>query len=189
MAQRLSSAFSPGCDPGVLGLSPTWGSLNGACFSLCLCLCLCVFLVFFFRRLYLFIHEKHTHREREREAQRHRGRSRLHAGSPMWDSIPGLQDHALGRRQAPNCQATQGSLKILFLSNLCTWHGAPTNKSHRLNWLSQTGATEMILLKQDCGQKLLFLAEWQARYPERTSWYRMCKNTEAILILKSFVKA
>ena len=28
-----------------------------------------------------------------------RGRSRLHAGSPMWDSIPGLQDHALGWRR------------------------------------------------------------------------------------------
>nr|XP_055191416.1 syntaxin-binding protein 4 isoform X2 [Nyctereutes procyonoides] len=27
-----------------------------------------------------------------------RGRSKLHAGSPTWDSIPGLQDHALGRR-------------------------------------------------------------------------------------------
>ena len=26
--------------PGVLRLSPTWGSLQGACFSLCLCLCL-----------------------------------------------------------------------------------------------------------------------------------------------------
>ncbi|CAD7673553.1 unnamed protein product [Nyctereutes procyonoides] len=25
-----------------------------------------------------------------------RGRSRLHAGSLMWDSIPGLQDHTLG---------------------------------------------------------------------------------------------
>ena len=29
-----------------------------------------------------------------------RGRSRLHAGSPTWDSTPGLQDHALGRRQS-----------------------------------------------------------------------------------------
>ena len=27
----------------------------------------------------------------------------------MWDSIPGLQDHALGRRQALNRWATQGS--------------------------------------------------------------------------------
>ena len=24
------------------------------------------------------------------------GRNRLHAGSPMWDSIPGPQDHILG---------------------------------------------------------------------------------------------
>ena len=41
-----------------------------------------------------------TQREREAERQRGRdtgrGRSRLHAGSPMWDSIPGLQDQALG---------------------------------------------------------------------------------------------
>ena len=31
-----------------------------------------------------------------------RGKRRLHAGSPIWDLIPGLQDHALGQRQAPN---------------------------------------------------------------------------------------
>ena len=31
-----ASAFGPGCDPGVLGSSPTSGSLHGACFSLCL---------------------------------------------------------------------------------------------------------------------------------------------------------
>ena len=36
----LAPAFSPGCNPGVLGWSPAWGSLRGACFSLCLCLCL-----------------------------------------------------------------------------------------------------------------------------------------------------
>ena len=30
-------------------------------------------------------------------------------GSLMWDSIPGLQDRALGQRQAPNHCATQGS--------------------------------------------------------------------------------
>ena len=44
----------------------------------------------------------HTHTQRERERERGRdtgrGRSRLHAGNPMQDSIPGLQDHALGRR-------------------------------------------------------------------------------------------
>ena len=51
-----------------------------------------------------------TERERERGRDTGRGRSRLHAGSLMWDSIPGLQDRALGQRQALNRCATQGSL-------------------------------------------------------------------------------
>ena len=45
-------------------------------------------MIIFFLRFYLFIHE--------RQRERGRGRSRLHAGGPTWDSIPGLQDHALG---------------------------------------------------------------------------------------------
>ena len=36
--------------------------------------------------------------ERERDRDTSRGRSRLHAGSPTWDSIPGLQDHTPGGR-------------------------------------------------------------------------------------------
>ena len=40
--------------------------------------------------------------ERERDRDIGRGKSRLHAGSPMWDLIPGFQDHALGRRQELN---------------------------------------------------------------------------------------
>ena len=57
-----------------------------------------------------------THRERERERQRHRQREKQApcTGSPTWDSIPGLQDRALGQRQAPNRCATQGSLQCLF---------------------------------------------------------------------------
>ena len=35
-------------------------------------------------------------RDTERVRDIGRGRSRLHAGSLMWDLIPGLQDHALG---------------------------------------------------------------------------------------------
>ena len=74
--------------------------------------------LFFFK--ILFIHSWQTHRERGGDTGR--GRSRSHAGSPMWDSIPGwsgdsilaLQDHALGWRQAPNRQATQGSLAHNF---------------------------------------------------------------------------
>ena len=50
--------------------------------------------------------DTHIQRERERKRERGRdtgrGRSRLHAGSPMQDSIPGLQDHALGGRQVLN---------------------------------------------------------------------------------------
>ena len=38
-----------------------------------------------------------TERERERERRdTGRGRSRLHAGSPTWDSIRGLQGHTPG---------------------------------------------------------------------------------------------
>ena len=49
--------------------------------------------------------------ERERERQRHRQREKQAPciGSPMWDSILGLQDRALDQRRAPNRCATQGS--------------------------------------------------------------------------------
>ena len=53
---------------------------------------------FFKKIFYLFIHERH--RERGRDIGR--GRSRLHAGSPMWDLIPGPQDHNLTLEQTLN---------------------------------------------------------------------------------------
>ena len=49
----------------------------------------------FFKRFYLFIHKRQKERGRDTE----RGRSRLYAGSPMWDSIPGPRDHPLSQRQ------------------------------------------------------------------------------------------
>ena len=50
---------------------------------------------FFFKDfIYLFMRD--TQREKERGRDIGRGRSKLHARSLMWDSIPGLQDHALG---------------------------------------------------------------------------------------------
>ena len=62
--------------------------------------------------------DTHTHREREKERQRQRHRQREKqapcTGSPTWDSIPGLQDRALGQRQAPNRCATQGSQEANF---------------------------------------------------------------------------
>ena len=64
-----------------------------------------------------FFNDSHTDlRERERQRHRQREKQAPCTGSPTWDSIPGLQDHALGQRQAPNRCATQGSLKIYFKS-------------------------------------------------------------------------
>ena len=50
----------------------------------------------------------------EREREREREKQAPCTGSPTWDSIPGLQDHALGQRQALNRCATQGSLSWVF---------------------------------------------------------------------------
>ena len=70
--------------------------------------------VCFFFNFYLFMIV--TQRERERERQRHRQREKQAPciRSPTWDSIPGLQDRALGQRQAPNRCGTQGSREIRF---------------------------------------------------------------------------
>ena len=56
-----------------------------------------------------------TQNERERQRHRQREKQAPCTGSPMWDSIPGLQDRALGQRQVPNCCATQGSLKYSLI--------------------------------------------------------------------------
>ena len=65
---------------------------------------------FFFFFKFLFIYD--SHRERERQRHRQREKQAPFTGSPMWDSIPGLQDRALGQRQALNRCATQGSPKM-----------------------------------------------------------------------------
>ena len=74
---------------------------------------------FFFKDfIYLFID---TQRERSRNTGR--GRSRLHAGSPTWDSIPGLQDHTPGcrRRQtaAPPGLPLPNFLRGKMTPNIC----------------------------------------------------------------------
>ena len=70
----------------------------------------------FFFNFYLFM----IVTEREREKQRHRQREKQApcTGSLTWDSITGLQDHALGQRQVPNCCATQGSRGGFLLKGL-----------------------------------------------------------------------
>ena len=61
-----------------------------------------------------------THTEREGQRHRQREKQAPCTGSPTWDSIPGLQDPALGQRQALNRCTTQGSL--LFLFNCPLYH-------------------------------------------------------------------
>ena len=56
-----------------------------------------------------------TQRERERQRHRQREKQAPCSGSPTWDSILGLQDRALGQRQALNRCATQGSQFFEFL--------------------------------------------------------------------------
>ena len=51
----------------------------------------------------MIVTERERERERERGRDTGRGRNSLLAESPMWDSILGLQDHALGQRQMLNC--------------------------------------------------------------------------------------
>ena len=62
-----------------------------------------LFILFLKDFIYLFMRHTEGERERERERQRHRQREKQASctGSPTWDSILGLQDHALGqgRRQ------------------------------------------------------------------------------------------
>ena len=70
----------------------------------------------FFKIFYLFINERHTEREREAQTQAkgEEAGSMQGARRGTRDSIPGLQDHALGRRQALNRCTTQGSLVFVF---------------------------------------------------------------------------
>ena len=72
----------------MLDIVPFWGSHNLTAVS---------YFIFFLKILFIF-HERHTERGRDTG----RGRSRLPEGSPIWDSIPGHQDHDLSQRQTLN---------------------------------------------------------------------------------------
>ena len=61
-------------------------------------------------------------RDPEREAETQAEGEAGPRGSPMRDSILGLQDHALGRRQTPNHWATQASLNFFLLITFCEWN-------------------------------------------------------------------
>ena len=50
----------------------------------------------------------------EREREGGRGRSRLHARSPTWDSITGLQDHAPGQKAGAKPLSHPGIPSLIF---------------------------------------------------------------------------
>ena len=87
----------------------------------------------FFKNIYLFM------RDTPRGTQRHRQREKqAPCRSRMWDSIPSLQDHAQGWKQALNCWATQGSLLGIF------WVGCFLRNSRQ--WRSSEDWVDVTLL-------------------------------------------
>ena len=85
-----------------------------------------VFFCFFF---YFYLFMIVTEREKERQRHRQREKQAPCTGSPTWDSIPGLQDRALGQRKAPNCCATQGSQPAAFYHSYLTSKDISLEKS------------------------------------------------------------
>ena len=77
----------------------------------------------FFLRFHLFIHE------RQRGRDTGWGRSRLHAGSPMWDSIPGpprIMPRAKGKcstTEPPRCPRCLDFNGVQGVKVACVFHG------------------------------------------------------------------
>ena len=115
---------------------------------------------------------------RERERQRHRQREKQApcTGSPMWDSILGLQDRALGQRQALNRCATQGSRNEAYLPEKRTNGTAQGGGT----WCKRLGAlTETCLCRGQGGndarqQKSVYACCSRGSIPERLNNLPSC---------------
>ena len=100
--QQILSAYSmPGTAAAIVGRAGFAEKFT--------CVYIYIFIFLFFYFLFL------SQRERERQKHRQRKKQAPCTGSPTWDSIPGLQDCALGQRQVPNRCATQGSQDLLHV--------------------------------------------------------------------------
>ena len=84
--------------------------------------------MFYFLKDFIYLFTRDTHRGRDIG----RGRSRLHAGSPMRDLIPGLQDHC--QRQMLNHWATQASLGSSLTNKYSCLVGIKHPTRHWENW-------------------------------------------------------
>ena len=70
------------------------------------------FLHTFFLKDFIYLFMRDTEKGRDIG----RGRIRLHAGSPVWESVMGLQDQTLRQRQMLNHWATQAPQYVYFLN-------------------------------------------------------------------------
>ena len=85
---------------------------------------------FFFFKI-LLIHERHKERRRDKG----RGRSRLPAGSPMWNLIPGPQDHDLSWRQLLNHWATQAPCPRVNIKSNYQGHIFVLKNEYKKKWI------------------------------------------------------
>ena len=107
----------------ILFFALFWPSADGGCPSIMVRMIFCsihklktptqiypqiMFLGVFFKILFIYSWEKEVETQAEGEAG-------SIAGSPTWNSIPGLQDHALSLRQMLNRWAIQASLQQIML--------------------------------------------------------------------------
>ena len=134
------------------------------------------FLFFFLRFIYLFIYDGHRERERERGRDTGRGRSRLHAGSPMWDSILGLDPRTPGpcRRPKAGDRPLRDPQKYIFLK-----------------WMYVSGVVLTISVWYCLSDKLNehFCLDWQivwfhGRVPQPLSMVPSCLGVKYTLALK-----
>ena len=121
-----------------------------------------VFILFFEDFIYLFM------RDTERGRDTVRGRSRLSAGGPMQDLIPGPRDHDLSPRQTLNHWATQVSLAVFILNSVCFRH------SQCLHLLMVVSVLRWI----PCQKSLpLYLPDFCQIEILSLSWLGTCKST------------
>ena len=112
-----------------------------------------------------------------------RGRSKFHAGSRTWDWISGLQDHALGRRQALNHWATQGSPEQQVFKTTSPIPGRMKDlwaSRHRSGWNASFWKKAIHQHQWYAGKQTLA----ELPLPERSTWKRMLLNATKRKMLK-----
>ena len=121
--------------------------------------CKSILAILFFKKYFIYLFMRDTERKGGRDIGR--GRSRFHVGSPVWDSIPGLQDHTLSQKADTYLPSHKGVLRAAFLmillsnslcmAKMCTnlWTQSPAFKAYTQHLYWKQGHS-MWVLGQDC---------------------------------------